>query len=227
MTPVAPTMPRLVWPEGVGPLAGAVGAGAMGAASAIAALGYTGSLGEAYSPFNHWVSELGEVGVSPLATVFNLGLIAGGLGFGTFMMALSVARGGRLGSTLGALGLASGAFGALVGVFPLGQSDLHVPVAAGFFVLGALAVALASADIARRPDAASPAWLAAVGAIVVACFVGFIAISGGRADASLAEARPVFMLEPTLEWGAVLGTLAWTALVAATWWRGRGSGTGR
>ena len=57
----------------------------MTATSVVTALAYTGSKGQPYSPLNHWVSELGEVGVSELASVFNVGLIIGGLCFAVFM----------------------------------------------------------------------------------------------------------------------------------------------
>jgi hypothetical membrane protein len=55
-----------------------------GAASAIlgaliAGLAYRGRQNERYSILNHFISELGEVGISRLAWVFNLGLILCGL----------------------------------------------------------------------------------------------------------------------------------------------------
>jgi len=44
----------------------------------IAAVPYRGHAGEAYSPLNHFISELGEVATSRLAWAFNLGIILGG-----------------------------------------------------------------------------------------------------------------------------------------------------
>jgi hypothetical membrane protein len=60
-------------------IAGFIGAAAITLGALITGLAYTGTAGERYSPLNHWVSELGEVGVSEQASVFNLGLIIGGL----------------------------------------------------------------------------------------------------------------------------------------------------
>src|SRR3989304_4746513 len=56
-------------------------AGALSAilGSLTAAAAYRGRQGETYSLLNHFISELGEAGVSRLAWVFNLGLILCGL----------------------------------------------------------------------------------------------------------------------------------------------------
>ena len=43
----------------------------------VAGLAYRGKLGERYSIGRHFVSELGEVGVSRLAWLFNGGLVVG------------------------------------------------------------------------------------------------------------------------------------------------------
>jgi hypothetical membrane protein len=47
--------------------------------SLITALSYQGKEGESYSLLNHFISELGEVGVSKFAPVFNFSLIIGGV----------------------------------------------------------------------------------------------------------------------------------------------------
>ena len=94
-------------------------------ASVAAALVYSGTSGEGYSPLNHWVSELGELGVSQLAFVFDLGLVVGGICLAVFMTALGVARGGRLAWIYVPLGIVSGVAGALVGVFPMNQIGVH------------------------------------------------------------------------------------------------------
>ncbi len=46
--------------------------------SVVTAFNYKGKKGESYSPLNHFVSELGEVGVAAYAAVFNTGLIFSG-----------------------------------------------------------------------------------------------------------------------------------------------------
>lgn len=201
-----------------GPRAGLIGGVVFGGATLAAALAFGGA-GGMYSPLNQFVSELGEVGRSALGVVFNAGLIVGGAGFAIFMAAFGAVRGGRLARAAGAVGAAAGIFGALVGVFPLGGSDLHRPVSIGFFLLGAVALALATVDVARRPSAAFPRWLAVVGAVVVAAFVGFIVLTLQRGSGAVPDPLPTFLLEPAIEWVAVGGILAWTALASITWLR--------
>jgi hypothetical membrane protein len=203
-----------------GPRAGLVGAVVFGAATLASALAYGGPSG-VYSPLNRWVSELGEVGVSSMGAVFNAGLIVGGAAFALFMGAFGLTRDGRLAAAAGVVGLASGLFGTLVGVFPLGGGGPHRTVAIGFFVLGAIALALATADIARRPTAAFPRWLARLGGLVVAAFVGFILLTLTRGYIDVVEPRPALLAEPLVEWLAVGGILLWTGVASLTWLRAR------
>ena len=55
-----------------------------------------GTQHEPFSPLNHWISELGEVGVSRLAAVFNVGLVVGGICYALFMLAFAATRRGLL-----------------------------------------------------------------------------------------------------------------------------------
>lgn len=208
-----------------GPRAGVIGGVVFGGATVAAALAFGGAGGQIYSPLKQFVSELGEVGQSALGVVFNTGLIVGGIGFAVFMAAFAAVRGGGLALATGALGVAAGLSGALVGVFPLGGSDLHRPVSILFFLLGAVALTLATVDVARRPSRAFPGWLAAVGAIVVAAFVGFIVLTLARGRGDVPDPLPAFYLETAAEWLAVGGILAWTALASITWLRA-GTGAG-
>lgn len=206
-----------------GPRAGLLGAALFGGATVAAAVAYGGPGGAIYSPLNQWVSELGEVGASSLGTAFNAGLVAGGIGFAGFMAAFARARGSAVAVAAGVLGVVSGVLGALVGVFPLGGSELHRPVAIGFFVIGAVALALGALDIARRPGPAFPRWLATLGWGVVAAFAAFIVATLARGSAHVVEPRPAFLFEPASEWLAVGGILAWTAAASWTWMRDRRS----
>lgn len=58
--------------------------------SLITAIPYRGKEGESYSILNHFISELGEVGVSRLAPVFNASLIAGGVVLLIFVLGLGL-----------------------------------------------------------------------------------------------------------------------------------------
>ena len=59
------------------PVFGILGTGIIILGIIVSALRYKGSQGEHFSILNHFISELGEVGVSPAGLFFNLGLILG------------------------------------------------------------------------------------------------------------------------------------------------------
>lgn len=199
------------------------GAVSIAAGSLVTALAYTGSKGEGYSPINHWVSELGDPGQSALAPVFNAGLVVGGLAFAVFMLGLAASMPGRPRFAWGVIGTLAGICGALVGVFPMNHLDVHRVVAAGFFNLGWIAVALASADIELRHDRRFHRLLTHVGALAVAAFVAFLVVV--RFDGQLGQAvtndeiRPAVWLSTILEWAVVIGIMAWSFLAGVSWRR--------
>ena len=63
-------------------ISGIAAAGVIIVAIVVSAVAYRGVYDELYSPFNHTISELGEVGVSRLQMVFNVGVVAGALSDG-------------------------------------------------------------------------------------------------------------------------------------------------
>jgi hypothetical membrane protein len=207
------------------PIAAAlIGSTVIAVASIVAGVAYTGRAGEAYSPLDHWVSELGEVGVSSLAHVFNAGLVIGGVCFALFMLGLASSRTGRLRTAYGVIGAIAGVAGCLVGVFPMNQLGAHRLAALTFFDLGWIAVALASIDFVRRPDPRSPRWLAIMGGATVAAFLAFLGalsvdplVAAGELD--VPARRPAMWNVTTLEWAVIAGIVAWTFLTAAAWWR--------
>jgi hypothetical protein len=81
--------------------------------SLIAALAYRGKAGERYSIARHFVSELGERGVSRLAWVFNAGLIVGSFLLLLMMPGVEIS----LDSVWGSIGTAFGMLAALAFVF--------------------------------------------------------------------------------------------------------------
>jgi hypothetical membrane protein len=208
----------------IAPRAGLLGAATIGVCAFLAAVAYRGTAGEAYSPLNHFVSELGEPGVSALGFVFNAGLIVGGLCFGAFLLGLGEARGGPLAAAYGVIGGIAGLAGALVGVFPVTQLQAHTLAAATYFNLGWISIALATLDVLLRPDPRFPGWLALPGFISVTLFLGFIAAYASRTQSGGNGLEPPTTragLDPVtiFEWLAVLGSLAWTALTAGAWAR--------
>lgn len=213
------------------PLAGLAGSLVTVAASLAAAIAYRGSRGEPYSPLSHWVSELGEIGVSSLALLFNAGLMVGGLCFAVFMVGLAARRAGALGSALGLLGAVAGAAGVMVGIFPINTLTPHAIAAATFFNLAWLAVALASLDIARRPEAPLPRRLAVLGAFTFVAYVGFLVALAGEGILGVEALGPpavrrAFWPVSSLEWLTLVGILGWVTVASLTWRRPGAAGAG-
>src|SRR5512140_3634330 len=101
---------------------------------------YRGKRGERYSLFNHFISELGEVGVSSAAWVFNGGLLLGGL----MLLPYTVGLGMAFNSLLGWVGTAAGIIAVLgvtaVGIFPMNNLKFHAIAAMTYFRAGLLMV---------------------------------------------------------------------------------------
>ena len=106
----------------------------------IASISYRGRKQERYSLFNHFISELGEVGISKNAWAFNIGMIIGGILFLPLMIGLGL----RLNTVFGWLGTVFGLVAAisatLVGVFSMERLTPHRRAAMTFFRSGLLTV---------------------------------------------------------------------------------------
>jgi hypothetical membrane protein len=194
--------------------------------SVMAAVAYTGTAGEPYSPLNHWISELGQEGVSALAAVFNGCLVLGGSAFVAFVVGLWRSSPSPLRWAFGPVVVLAGVGGLLVGVFPMNHPTQHVLAASLFFNLAWVFVLLASAGFVRSRDPRHPAWLAAVGAVSVVAFLAFIVslstdeFSRQRmATSGPIVGRPDVWIAPILEWAALASIMAWVVLTSIAWWR--------
>jgi hypothetical membrane protein len=188
------------------------------AGSLIAGLAYQGWAGEPYSPLNHFFSELGEVAISRLALVFNLGIIAGGLGMGTFVLLLSSRLSGRFRGAIIVVGVVAGVSGSLVGVFPMDSRELHRVVSDTFFVTAWLVGAIFSAWLLAAPRPGFSRWLLVPGALVIVGFVAFIVVystfNPADSNAHSTASRPDVWSVPLLEWAALLSMFVWFACVS-------------
>jgi hypothetical membrane protein len=202
-----------------GPAAGFIGSAFFVIASVVAGVFYIGTQRESFSPLNHWVSELGEMGVSRLALVFNAGLFVGGLALAVFFFALGRMRRSRLANVYVVIGIIAGVSGALVGVFPMNNRSIHIVFALGFFVLGWVAVGLASYDLWRRPEPRFSRWLPALGALTVAVFLLFLSVYIPYLYTGTGDDRPTFSVATILEWLVLIGIMGWVLVASFTWWR--------
>jgi hypothetical membrane protein len=203
-------------------LLGWIGVSAFGICSVIAALAYSGTAGEPYSPFNHYVSELGARKTGGLNVLFNAGLIVGALCLLVFLIEVGHRIGDVRGTAVSLLGVLAGIAGTCVGLFPMDVRAVHVLVAGTFFVSLAGSVALAtlwmSGSRLRRTRAAT-----LLGGLTALASAGYFLIyslegpgPGGAADPN--APRPAFALDTTVEWIALIGIMAWVTTVAWTIW---------
>ena len=185
---------------------------------------YRGKHAQKYSLFNHYISELGEVGVSKAAWVFNLGLILGGLCFLPFVLGL----GFTLDSVWGYLGMAAGIWAgvscSLVGVFPMNRMEPHIKVAMSFFRSGLVTILLFGLAILFQPAGRQvvPLWVTVFSLLGVLVYSFFLIKlrkpdedeENEVLDPEAKKQRPRFWLTPMLEWGVFFVTIFWFMGVA-------------
>jgi hypothetical membrane protein len=132
-------------------ITGFVGTGLIILAVLCPALVYRGNRGERFSLLNHFISELGEVGVSRAAGLFNSGLLLGGLTLLPYIISLGIV----FGSFLGWLGTAAGIITVLgvaaVGIFPMNNLKPHAIAAMTYFRAGLVMVFFFGLAIISQP----------------------------------------------------------------------------
>jgi hypothetical membrane protein len=203
------------------PLCGVVGPGIIALGMLLSAVTYSGTQGQPYSPLNHFVSELGEVGVAELSVTFNWGLIIGGLVTIPFMAYLAAQIKSWIRWPLGLIGILTALFAVLVGIYPMNYIDPHTVAALTFFQLGVLTSMLYSLVILFSKRHPFPKWLAIPGLLYVVTFVWFsffpdlipmdIDFRGGMEG--FAANRPDVLPLTVIEWIMVLAILLWILLM--------------
>lgn len=203
----------------------------------VSALFYIGRTGERYSFCNHFVSELGEVGVSELAAAFNGGLVVGATLLTFFMLGIAWLMKNWLGWLCGLSGLITGLSGMLVGVFPMSNLLPHIKVAMTFFNNGQITMLLFSLAVLfnRRPWFCKQ--LAIPGLITFSFFVLFLNMPmsfGGSPDIETATInlndietamrsqltdRPRVIPLAVFEWLIIGGLMAWILITSLHLWR--------
>jgi hypothetical membrane protein len=175
---------------------------------------YRGKTGEVFSPLNHFVSELGQTGVSRFAALFNSGIVIGGLFIIVFMVGLGFYI-RKIPAYIGtAFGIIAAVAAVLIGFFPINHGSVHTTVSILFF-FGALACVITfNLTIATDRSKTVSSWLIVPGFISFGLFSLLIL-------AILAEPSPTAVLNPAiavrpevwmtaiLEWLACLSLIAW------------------
>ncbi len=183
----------------------------------IAAVAFQGLDGEAYNPLNHFVSELGEPGVSKLSAAFNWALILGGLMTMPFMIVMASRLQAILSWPMGTLGWLASFFVVMVGILPMNLAAPHLVVALIFFYLSLLLSFLYTVVILLSMYRPYPRWLAYPGFLFL--LVGaWIIISPPELSTDidfqqrmggLLQTRPAVYPLAIIEWLAVLIFLSW------------------
>jgi hypothetical membrane protein len=176
---------------------------------------YTGSMGEPFSMFNHYVSELGELGVSEFAMMFNLGLMLAGLFFIPFMFGLGL----YLENIVGKIAALVGAFSALsiylVGIYPMNNVVMHGITAISFFLSGLIMTVLWAFAILAQKNVKIPKVFSLGGFINASIFALFLY---GPWEGTGAV-RPEFSMRVTLEWAIYFAIVSYMLILALYVWR--------
>lgn len=205
------TLKRLREPR-VFSLFGTVGSVIGFLSSILPAAVYEGSEGQVYSIFNHFISELGELGVSELAWVFNVGLILAGLAFIPFMIGLGL----HLENIIAKVAMVVGVFSSItivfMGIYPMNYRGAHALAALSFFFSGLFMAGLWSLAIIFQREPRIHRGLSLFGFISTACFVAFVSV--GTTNLDPVSERPDFWLLPTLEWAVYFSIIGYLLAVS-------------
>jgi hypothetical membrane protein len=194
--------------------------------SLAAGFAYCGKLGQRYSPLNHFISELGEIGVSRLAWAFNGGLILGGLLF----IPESIGLGLLIPGVWSKLGMLAGCITALavslVGVFPMNNISPHIKAAMTNFRFGLVMVVCFSIAIGFPTQTAVlpplPRLFGLAGIPSILAYTYFLAYSKAMFASStdalspLSKERPRVWRLAASEWAIFVTTIPWFIAVAVS-----------
>jgi hypothetical protein len=188
------------------------------------AVAYRGVTGQRYSLLNHYISELGEVGISQRAGWFNGGMILTGLLFLTFTTGLGLAL-DNVWAMLGILaGIWTGISCLLVGVYPMNNLSPHSRVATAYFRGGLVTILLFTLAIFFQNSVMQviSRWTNLAGLAAVLSYASFIVLSDrqkpendtAQPDSEPAvKERPRFSLIPALEWLVFITTILWFLVI--------------
>jgi len=198
------------------PLLGIAGGILVSAVVVVVALTYTGRLGEPYSALNHFISELGQWGVSRNAWLFNAGLIVGGILFMPFCVGLGIHLETWAGWAAAAAGILAGGFCAAVGVFPMNHLGPHAFVAMWFFRCGLATTLLFGIAFLAQREARISRWGGLISLVAVAAFAAFLVLAPLSGVSGNSPLDPSFYLDRPRVW--VLAASEWAVFAATILW---------
>jgi len=178
---------------------------------------YVGAEGEPFSMFNHAVSELGEVGVSELAWMFNIGMILAGILFIPFMIGLGLYIDNIISKLAGLVGVYSAASIVLVGIYPMNLETIgeHTIAAISFFLSGMILTLLWAVAILAQKEVRVHKGLSIGGFINMTVFALFLY---GPWE-GWSGPRPDFSMRLTLEWAIYWAIVGYLLVLSIYVWR--------
>ncbi len=176
---------------------------------------YVGTEGESYSMFNHAVSELGELGVSELAGMFNIGMVLAGILFIPFMIGFGLYIDNIISKITAVVGVYSAASIVLVGVYPMNYLYEHSMAAISFFLSGMVMTLLWAIAILVQKEVRIHKGLSLGGFINMAIFALFLYGPFG----SFGPPRPEFSMRITLEWAIYWAIVGYLLVLSLYVWR--------
>ena len=187
--------------------------------SAISGVMYRGSKGERFSVLNHFVSELGEVGVSKGARLFNYALIAGGLLLIPFLIGLGLLLNTWWGWLGSAAGTAAGLSLAAVGMFPMNNLEKHSLAAMTYFRTGLAMVGIFGLAFLFQPEGKEivPSWSVWISLAAAASYGSFLFLIRPKPEENPVDIldpqgekeRPEVWTLPVVEWLIFGSTVFW------------------
>ncbi len=176
---------------------------------------YIGSEGEPYSMFNHAVSELGELGVSELAWMFNIGMVLAGILFIPFMIGFGLYIDNIISKITAVVGVYSAASIVLVGIYPMNYLYEHSIAAISFFLSGMVMTLLWAIAILVQKEVRVNKALSLGGFINMTIFALFLygPWEGGSGP------RPEFSMRLTLEWAIYWAIVGYLLILSIYVWR--------
>jgi hypothetical membrane protein len=186
---------------------------------------YKGKKEERFSILNHFISELGELGVSKNAPIFNLGLIIGGIFLIPFMIGLGL----KLDSLLAKFAILAGIWTSIsaicIGFFPMNNLEPHTRAAISYFRGGLVTVLSFGFAIHLQPEAHQfiPKTANLISLLTVIMFSLFLLLLNRRwgKDQNLDALNPQSKIErpriwilPLMEWLVYFCTVLWFFVIA-------------
>ena len=184
--------------------------------------GYQGRDGEKYSVLNHFISELGERGVSRWAWIFNLCIFLCGVAVMVATVSLGLGLPGFW-SKLGLLfGVVTGVGMMMIGIFPMDNIKPHATAAVTFFRGGLLMVSAFSLAILFPPQNAItlPRPIGLVGLIPFAAFTVFLILLWNERDQVDRTLSVEGVQHPKIskftisEWAVFFSIILWTLVLS-------------